>query len=279
MRGDGRGLRPCQSEAQAAFGDGSVFVERLIPRPRHIECRSSPTRHGNDPSPRARLLGAAPPPEGSEWRGAGSTKRCEQILADAIKLASGAEYVAGTVEFLVSPETGEHFFIECNPRIQVEHTITEQVMGFDLVEAQFRIAAGASLAALGLADQKSAGTPHGFAVQARVVVQGTGTISAYKEPRGPASGRRLRLSGRAAAALRPRYQGHRLVQLRLVLLPPPSIGRSVRSMSSHRWTAHESAGAAPLCPDVRAGDARTTLLRSTEILRAAASPPAQTPVR
>ena len=64
---------------------------------------------------------------------------------------------AGTVEFLVDPEVGEHFFIECNPRIQVEHTVTEQVMGIDLVEAQFRIAAGASLAALGLADQKAVG--------------------------------------------------------------------------------------------------------------------------
>ena len=58
-------------------------------------------------------------------------------------------------------------------------------MGFDLVEAQFRIAAGASLAALGLADQKAVGTPRGFAVQARVVAQGTGTLSAYREPSGP----------------------------------------------------------------------------------------------
>ena len=80
----------------------------------------------------------------------------------------------------MAPELGEYWFIECNPRIQVEHTITEQVMGFDLVEAQFRIAAGASLAALGLADQKSVGLPRGFAVQARVVVQGPGTLSAYR---------------------------------------------------------------------------------------------------
>ena len=86
---------------------------------------------------------------------------------------------AGTVEFLVDPETGEHFFIECNPRIQVEHTVTEQVTGVDLVEAQFRIAAGASLPSLGLADQQSVGAPRGFAVQARVVAQGTGTLSAY----------------------------------------------------------------------------------------------------
>ena len=110
----------------------------------------------------------------------------QRILDDAVKLARAAGYVnAGTVEFLVNPETGEHFFIECNPRIQVEHTITEQVTGFDLVEAQFRIAAGATLAGVGLADQKAVGTPRGFAVQARVVAQGTGTLSAYREPSGP----------------------------------------------------------------------------------------------
>jgi acetyl-CoA carboxylase carboxyltransferase component/biotin carboxyl carrier protein len=88
------------------------------------------------------------------------------------------------VEFLVSPETGEHFFLECNPRIQVEHTITEQVTGIDLVEAQFHVASGASLESLGLGDQDAVGDPRGFAVQARVVAQGAGTITAYKEPSG-----------------------------------------------------------------------------------------------
>ena len=67
----------------------------------------------------------------------------EKIFADALKLARAVDYVnAGTVEFLVVPETGDHFFIECNPRIQVEHTITEQITGVDLVEAQFGIASG-----------------------------------------------------------------------------------------------------------------------------------------
>src|SRR5690606_34626700 len=75
--------------------------------------------------------------------------------------------------------------IECNPRIQVEHTVTEQVTGVDLVEAQFRIAAGASLADLGLGDQSVIGDPRGFAVQARVVTRGGGSITAYKEPSGP----------------------------------------------------------------------------------------------
>ena len=81
----------------------------------------------------------------------------QRILDDAIRLARAANYVnAGTVEFLVSPEHGEHFFIECNPRIQVEHTVTEQVMGIDLVEAQFRVAAGESLKALGISESSRA---------------------------------------------------------------------------------------------------------------------------
>src|SRR4030095_2931274 len=108
-----------------------------------------------------------------------------RILGDAVRLARAGGYVnAGTVEFLVAPETGEHFFIECNPRIQVEHTVTEQVTGIDLVEAQFRIAAGESLAALGLADQDAVGAPRGFSVQARVVATGAGVLTAYKEPTG-----------------------------------------------------------------------------------------------
>ena len=76
---------------------------------------------------------------------------------------------AGTVEFLVAPRPGEHFFIECNPRIQVEHTVTEEVTGIDLVEAQFRIAGGEPLAELGIARQADVAAPRGFAVQARVV--------------------------------------------------------------------------------------------------------------
>src|SRR5205823_2092899 len=95
------------------------------------------------------------------------------------------------------------FFIECNPRIQVEHTATEQVTGIDLVEAQFRIAAGESLAAIGLGDQRAAGKPRGFAVQARVVATGPGTITAYKEPAGP--GVRVDACGYAGYAPPPQF--------------------------------------------------------------------------
>src|SRR5688572_3156782 len=200
--GGGRGMRRverstempeaferCRSEAQAAFGDGSLFLARVIDRPRHIEVQILADAHGKvvhlherDCSVQQRnqkVIEIAPAPRlDPEVR--------KRILDDAVRLARAAEYVnAGTIEFLVSPETGEHFFIECNPRIQVEHTVTEQVTGFDLVEAQFRVASGASLESLGVADQEQVGAPRCYAVQARVVARGAGTITAYKEPSGP----------------------------------------------------------------------------------------------
>jgi pyruvate carboxylase len=202
--GGGRGMRTvenaehiaeafqrCSSEAEAAFGDGALFAEKLITRPRHIEVQILADSHGNvihlherDCSIQLRnqkVVEVAPAPALDD------TLRAK-ILSDAVRLVKAAGYVnAGTVEFLVSPETGEHFLIECNPRIQVEHTVTEQVTGIDIVEAQFHIASGASLSSLGIGDQYAVGAPRGFAVQARVVAQGVGTITAYKEPSGPAT--------------------------------------------------------------------------------------------
>ena len=147
----------CRSEAEAAFGSGALFVEKLIERPRHIEVQVLADGdgkvvhlHERDCSVQLRnqkVIETAPAP------GLDADLR-DRILADAIKLVAAAGYAnAGTVEFLVVPETGEHFFIECNARIQVEHTVTEQVTGIDLVEAQFRIAAGGTLASLGLGSQ------------------------------------------------------------------------------------------------------------------------------
>ncbi len=200
--GGGRGMRlvagpaemaaafeRCQGEARAAFGDGALFVEKVIPRPRHVEvqilagaCGNVVHLHERDCSVQLRhqkVVEVAPAP--------GLTPELRaRILADAVTLARAAGYVnAGTVEFLVSPESGAHYFIECNPRIQVEHTITEQITGVDLVEAQFRIAAGASLADLGLPSQAAVSAPRGFAVQARVVATAPGRLTAYKEPAGP----------------------------------------------------------------------------------------------
>ena len=200
--GGGRGMRAvhgpeglataferCASEARAAFGDGTLFLERLVERPRHIEAQILADAEGTvvhfherDCSVQIRnqkVLEVAP-------AAALPAELREALLKDAVRLARAADYInAGTVEFLVLPERGEHFFIECNPRIQVEHTVTEQVTGFDLVEAQLRIAGGASLASLGIADQAAVGMPRGFAVQARVVARGAGALDAYREPSGP----------------------------------------------------------------------------------------------
>ncbi len=280
--GGGRGMRMvedeaamaeafarCQSEAQAAFGDGSLFLEKLIVRPRHIEVQILADAHGNvvhlherDCSVQQRnqkVIEIAPAP------GLDAALR-ERILHDAVKLARAAGYVnAGTVEFLVSPETGEYYFIECNPRIQVEHTVTEQVTGIDLVEAQFRIAAGETLAALGLPDQAAIGAPRGFAVQARVVATGPGTITAYKEPAGP--GVRVDACGYAGLTPPPQFdpllakvvgtssssgsyasavdRTLRALDEFLIAGLPTNLPR-LRAILSH--------------PAVRAGDARTTFL-------------------
>jgi acetyl/propionyl-CoA carboxylase alpha subunit/acetyl-CoA carboxylase carboxyltransferase component len=200
--GGGRGMRVVRaasemseaferahSEALAAFGDGALFVEKLVARPRHIEVQilgdgqgGLVHLHERDCSVQLRnqkVIEVAPAPNLDPGLR-------EKLLRDALALARAAEYAnAGTVEFLVTPETGEHFFIECNPRIQVEHTVSEWVTGIDLVEAQLQIAGGASLAQLGIASQAAIGAPRGFALQARVVAQGVGVMRAYKEPSGP----------------------------------------------------------------------------------------------
>ena len=122
----------------------------------------------------------------------------ENMYADAIKLVKAAKYEnAGTVEFLYSPEKNEYYFIECNPRIQVEHTVTEQVTGIDLVETQFLIAAGKSLETLGLMNSNI--QANGFAIQARVVATGEGTIKGYNQP----SGIGIRVDGCGYLGLKP----------------------------------------------------------------------------
>jgi acetyl/propionyl-CoA carboxylase alpha subunit/acetyl-CoA carboxylase carboxyltransferase component len=292
--GGGRGMRVveraeamaeaferCRSEAQAAFGDGSVFLEKLVARPRHIEVQILADTHGDvvhlherDCSVQQRnqkVLEIAPAPE------LDPTLR-QRLLDDAITLVGAADYVnAGTVEFLVSPETGEHFFIECNPRIQVEHTVTEQVTGIDLVEAQFRIAAGATLESLGLADQEAVGAPRGFAVQARVVAQGGGTISAYKEPTGP--GVRVDACGYLGYAPPPQFDpllAKVIGTSNSTASFPSAIDRTLRALAEFHVgglpTNLSQLRAILSHPDVRAGDARTTLLaEAPELLRATAT--------
>ena len=286
--GGGRGMRVverteqmaeaferCRSEAQAAFGDGAVFLERLIARPRHIEVQILADSYGSvihlherDCSVQLRhqkVVEVAPAP------GLDPTLR-EQMLTDAITLVKAAAYVnAGTVEFLVSPETGEYFFIECNPRIQVEHTVTEQVTGIDLVEAQFRIAAGETLASLGLGDQHAVGTPRGFAVQARVVAASTGSITAYKEPSG--AGIRVDACGYLGYAPPPQFDP---LLAKLIC----TSGSYTAAMTRTRQALDEfhigglQTNVPQLCailahPAVQAGDARTSLLAETPELNTA----------
>ncbi len=200
--GGGRGMRVvdtadeldeayvrCSSEAQAAFGDGSIFVEKLVRNPRHIEVQILADNRGEvvhlferDCSIQLRhqkVMEFAPAPN------LDATIR-QEMLDHAVALCRKVGYSnAGTVEFLVDVEAGRYYFIECNPRIQVEHTVTEQITGIDLVEAQFRIAAGEPLESLGIVDQQSVHNPSGYSVQARVTATSTGTVTGYREPSGP----------------------------------------------------------------------------------------------
>ncbi|WLW57070.1 pyruvate carboxylase [Streptomyces sp. YU58] len=209
--GGGRGMRRVQEPAQlresieaaareaaSAFGDATVFLEKAVVDPRHIEVQILADGQGNvihlferDCSVQRRhqkVIELAPAPNlDPELR--------ERICADAVRFAREIGYRnAGTVEFLLDRD-GNHVFIEMNPRIQVEHTVTEEVTDVDLVQAQLRIAAGATLADLGLSQETV--TLRGAALQCRITTEDpangfrpdTGRISAYRSPGG--SGIRL----------------------------------------------------------------------------------------
>ncbi|KAJ2915461.1 hypothetical protein MD484_g4955, partial [Candolleomyces efflorescens] len=226
MGGGGRGMRVVRdqsdfkdsferavSEAKAAFGDGTVFIERFLERPRHIEVQLLADAAGNtihlferDCSVQRRhqkVVEVAPATHLPE-------EVRQAILGDAIKLARSVRYRnAGTAEFLVD-QMGRHYFIEINPRIQVEHTITEEITGIDIVAAQIQIAAGATLPQLGLT--QDAITKRGFAIQCRVTTEDaaagfqpdTGKIEVYRS----AGGNGVRLdasSGFAGAQITPHY--------------------------------------------------------------------------
>ncbi len=204
--GGGRGLRLVQSqkdiissinsamaEAELAFGDSTVFIEQAVIRPRHIEVQILADSSGNtvhlferDCSVQRRhqkVVEIAPAPNlDPEIR--------ENICADAVHFAKTIGYQnAGTVEFLLD-DAGKHVFIEMNPRIQVEHTVTEEVTGIDIVQAQLRIASGESLSDLKI-DQDCIQVL-GSALQCRVTTEDpsadfrpdTGRISAYRTPGG-----------------------------------------------------------------------------------------------
>lgn len=215
--GGGRGMRriddPSQlrelvgaamREAEGAFGDPTAFIEQAVGRPRHIEVQiladtAGTTMHlfERDCSVQRRhqkVIEIAPAPNISE-------ELRTALCADAVKFAESINYsCAGTVEFLVEtegPRAGQHVFIEMNPRIQVEHTITEEITDVDLVQAQMRIASGETLADLELSQDRV--RINGSALQCRITTEDpangfrpdTGTITAYRS----AGGAGVRLDG------------------------------------------------------------------------------------
>ena len=224
--GGGRGMRVVRdeasleesferatSEAVNSFGNGTVFVERFLDKPKHIEVQLLGDNFGNvvhlyerDCSVQRRhqkVVEIAPAKHLHP-------RTREAILADAVKLAKSVNYRnAGTAEFLVDQQD-RHYFIEINPRIQVEHTITEEITGVDIVAAQIQIAAGASLQQIGLTQDKI--STRGYAIQCRITTEDpakgfqpdTGRIEVYRS----AGGNGVRLDGGngfAGAVITPYY--------------------------------------------------------------------------
>ena len=188
-------LERAQGEALAAFGHGEVYCEKLVERPKHIEVQILADGHGDcvhlferDCSVQRRhqkVVELAPSV-------AVGDALLEELYQAALRIARKASYVnAGTVEFLVGSEG--YYFIEVNPRIQVEHTVTECITGRDLVQAQIRVAEGHHLGdpEIGIGSQ-AAVTRHGFAVQCRITTEDpqtgfapdTGKIRAYRAATG-----------------------------------------------------------------------------------------------
>jgi pyruvate carboxylase len=204
--GGGRGMRrvddpsvlreaveTCMREAEGAFGDPTVFIEQAVVDPRHIEVQILADGEGNiihlferDCSVQRRhqkVVEIAPAPNlDPDLR--------ERMCADAVRFAKEIGYRnAGTVEFLLAPD-GTYVFIEMNPRIQVEHTVTEEVTDVDLVQSQMRIASGETLADLGLSQDMV--RLRGAALQCRITTEDpangfrpdTGRITTYRSPGG-----------------------------------------------------------------------------------------------
>ncbi|MEM6670979.1 MAG: pyruvate carboxylase [Pseudomonadota bacterium] len=219
--GGGRGMRPIRSadeldrevlagsrEAEAAFGRGDVYLEKLVERARHVEVQILGDLHGNivhlwerDCSVQRRnqkVVERAPAPYLDDERRA-------ELAELGLRIARYAKYqLAGTIEFLMDADTGAFYFIEVNPRVQVEHTVTEEVTGVDIVKAQIRLAEGARIG-----DETASGVPvqhkihlSGHALQCRVTTEDPlnnfipdyGRITAYRG----ATGFGIRLDGGTA---------------------------------------------------------------------------------
>ncbi|UVE18327.1 carbamoyl-phosphate synthase large subunit [Pseudomonas sp. LS44] len=255
--GGGRGMRAvhdmaelddayarCQSEAQAAFGNPALYVEQLVAHARHIEIQvlgdssgavshvwerecSLQRRH-------QKLVEVAPSP--------GLPAATRNALIDAaLRLAGEVAYQGlGTFEFLLDEaQPGRFYFMEANPRIQVEHTVTEQITGVDLLHTQLRLAAGHSLAELDLSTPPAT---QGYAVQVRVNLESmhadgstrpaAGTLSAYEPPSGP--GLRVDGYGYAGYPVSPSYDSLLAKVIAQAADYPSALRRAYRALCEFR---------------------------------------------
>ncbi len=256
--GGGRGMRPIYSadeveakvregrrEAEAAFGNGEGYLEKMITRARHVEVQLLGDMHGNlyhlyerDCTVQRRnqkVVERAPAPYLSDDQRA-------EICELGLKIGRAVGYQnAGTVEFLMDMDTGAFYFIEVNPRIQVEHTVTEEVTGIDIVKAQIRIAEGATLSeATGTPSQGDV-TLSGHALQCRVTTEDPlnnfipdyGRLTAYRS----ATGMGIRLDGGTAYAggVITRYYDSLLVKVTAwAPTPEEAIARMDRALREFR---------------------------------------------
>ena len=262
--GGGRGMRVvteadqieaaferCASEAKAAFGDGGLFVERLIRRARHIEIQiigdgqtvlALGERECTLQRQHQKLVEIAPSPSLTP------TLRA-RLTEAALKLAKACHYASlGTFEFLVDqdadPDGPDAFaFIEANPRLQVEHTVTEAVTGLDLVALQLGLAGGQTLAELGL-EAANLPAPKGYAIQLRVNMEtmdaagqarpSSGTLSLFEPPTGPG----IRVDTFGYAGYRPSPHFDSLLAKVIVASPSPdyakAVAKAARSLAQFR---------------------------------------------
>jgi len=254
--GGGRGVRvvfnekeleenfnEAKSEAKTAFGNDALFIEKYVLNPKHIEVQIIADKYGNtihlferDCSVQRRyqkVIEFAPSLTISD-----NTKK--KLYADAIKIAEECKYInAGTVEFLVD-EDEQYYFIEMNPRIQVEHTVTELVTGVDIVRAQIRIAEGYKLT------DKAVGIPkkpklNGFAIQCRITTEDPknnftpdiGTINDYRSP----GGLGVRLDAASAfvgAAITPYYDSMLVKLMTFGSDFESTLGKMIRALNEFR---------------------------------------------
>ncbi len=256
--GGGRGMRPIENEeevedkvlegrreAEAAFGNGEGYLEKMIERARHVEVQILGDSHGEiyhlyerDCSVQRRnqkVVERAPAPYLTE-------KQREEICELGLKICNHVGYeCAGTVEFLMDMDTDNFYFIEVNPRIQVEHTVTEEVTGIDIVRAQILIAEGKPLAEATGKSSQSEIRLNGHAMQCRVTTEDPqnnfipdyGRMTAYRS----ATGMGIRLDGGTAYAggVITRYYDSLLVKVTAwAATPEATIARMDRALREFR---------------------------------------------